>query len=278
MSAPTYAPRPKESGHWYDRHTRKLVETVTLKNGKTASPTLRHAREHGWLPGQTTITKCAAAQQLEAWKRKQAVMAALTLPRIPGETDEAFIARVEEDGAVQAQKAAEAGTAIHAAVQEYYTTGRVSGDPIMLEHVMGVQRVLDQTFSPELSWTPELCVVHATGYATKIDLCSPGLGPSPRPIILDFKTKEFGPDDVDGLYAYDDHEMQLAAGGVAMHGEREEGNVLDGTRAAIVFISRSHPGLSWPVAVNGGRLVRGWRMFQSLLTFWQIKNNYFPSW
>ena len=100
-------------------------------------------------------------------------------------------------------------------------------------------------------------------HATKIDLHRPG-------VILDFKTKDFGPDDTSRLEAYDEHAMQLAAGTVAAGKESP--------RAAIVYVSRSHPGLSWPVGVSIDELTRGWAMFQSLLAYWKLKNRYDSSW
>lgn len=263
MSAPTYAPRPKESGHWYDPRTRQLVETVPYsKKGTSGPPDLRHARKLGLVPGVTTITSCAAAWGLEKWKREQVLMAALTLPRAEGETDAAFITRVTADAETQAANARDAGTAIHAAIQQFYTDCELPADPVMAAHVRGAAEVVDNIFGSGI-WIPEMCVSHPTGYATKIDLHRPG-------VILDFKTKDFGPDDTSRLEAYDEHAMQLAAGTVAAGKESP--------RAAIVYVSRSHPGLSWPVGVSIDELTRGWAMFQSLLAYWKLKNRYDSSW
>lgn len=266
--APTYAPRPKESGHWYDPRTRQLVETVPYsKKGTSGPPDLRHARKLGLVPGVTTITSCAAAWGLEKWKREQVLMAALTLPRAEGESDAAFIARVTEDAEQQAANARDAGTAIHAAIQQFYTDCELPADPVMVAHVDGVRRLLEQTFG-EHPWQAEQCVAHPTGYATKIDLLV--RGHCPRPIIIDFKTKEFGPADTSRLEAYDEHAMQLAAGTVA------EG--MESPRAAIIYVSRSHPGLSWLVEVSTDELTRGWEMFKTLLAYWKLKNRYDSSW
>ena len=271
--APTYAPRPKESGHWYDPRTRQLVETVPYsKKGTSGPPDLRHARKLGLVPGQSTITKCAAAWGLENWKREQVLMAALTLPRRAGETDKQFIARVIEDSEAQGAADRAAGTAIHAAIQQHYTDGRFHPDPIMRAHVAGAHDMILQEWGPR-TWCPERCVSHTLGYATKVDLCSV----EPDPVILDFKSKDFSPDDVDGLSTYDDHAMQLAAGAVALAGPSDQ-EPLPNTRAAIVYVSRTHPGLSWPVEVVQADLHRGWEMFRLLLRFWQTKNRYDSRW
>jgi hypothetical protein len=268
VSAPTYAPRPKESGHWYDPRTRQLVETVPYsKKGTSGPPDLRHARKLGLVPGVTTITSCAAAWGLEKWKREQVLMAALTLPRAEGETDAAFIARVTEDSEQQAASARDAGTAIHAAIQQFYTDREWPDDPTMAAHVRGAVEAIDNTFGSGI-WIPEFCVSHPAGYATKIDLHRLDLY---RPgVILDFKSKDFGPGDTARLEAYDEHAMQLAAGTVAAG--------MESPRAAIIYVSRSHPGLSWPVGVSTDELTRGWEMFQALLAYWKLKNRYDSSW
>lgn len=267
MSAtPTYAAHAKESGHWYYRHTKQLVETVPYANGKMGPPDLRHARKLRLLPGVTTITKCAASFGLENWKRDQVLMAALTTTRAAGETDAHLVRRILDDSEQQASDAAKRGTAIHAAIQEYYTSGTFPTDSTMLEHVNGAAAAIRDVCGSR-AWTPELCVIHSSGYATKIDLCCDA-------IILDFKSKDFGPDDCAKLKTYRDHAMQLAAGMVAMAGPM----ALVHTKAAIIYVSRSYPGLSWPVAVGVADLRRGWEMFQALLAFWKADNKYDPSW
>jgi hypothetical protein len=60
-----------------------------------------------------------AKPSLEAWKIEQAVLAALTLPREPGEAIDAYARRVVCDMDAQVTEAAETGTAVHAACQEY---------------------------------------------------------------------------------------------------------------------------------------------------------------
>jgi hypothetical protein len=83
-------------------------------------------------------------------------------------------------------------------------------------------------------------------------------------IILDIKTKEFtDPDKVEG---YDDHLMQLAA--------YREGLNIRKARCANVFVSRSVPGLIKIIEWSDEDLHRGWRMFDSLLQFWQFKNDH----
>lgn len=276
MTQPTYAPRPKESGHWYDPRMRRLVETVPYaKPGTSGPPDLRHARKLGLVPGVTTITSCAAAWGLERWKREQVLMAALTATRTDGETDKSFIARIVEDSEAQAAEARDTGTAIHALVQAFYTDGTLpENNPVGMAHVQGVDDAIRNVWGERL-WTAEKCVSHSLGYATKVDLyCS---NPLSR-VIIDFKSKDFEPSDTANLATYDDHAMQLAAGAIASAGPHEGIRALDGIQAAIVYVSRTCPGLSWPVEVSELELRRGWQMFCALLEFWQAKNRYDSSW
>ena len=105
-----------ESGHWYSADGSPAYQ-IEAKNGNLRAVTLRDARKLNLYPSVTTIIRSAAAPGLEAWKTKQAVLAALTLPRQPEETDESFVGRVLVDGREQARKAAELGTNIHAAIE-----------------------------------------------------------------------------------------------------------------------------------------------------------------
>jgi hypothetical protein len=45
-------------------------------------------------------------------------------------------------------------------------------------------------------------------------------------------------------------------------------------RCANVFVSRTHPGLIKIVEWPEDELVKGWEMFQALLRFWKLKNNF----
>jgi hypothetical protein len=83
-------------------------------------------------------------------------------------------------------------------------------------------------------------------------------------IVLDAKSKEFGPDDK--VVAYDEHVMQLAA--------YRNGIGLPLARCANVFASVTHHGLIKVVEWTEEELVKGWEMFQCLLEFWKIKNSF----
>ncbi len=112
-----------ESTHWYDQ-AGKPAYTVIGKNGKERAATLRDARELKLYPSVTTIMGMAAKPALENWKIDQALMSALTLPRLADESLDAFMARAKQDAKDQSIRAAERGTEIHAQVEAGSLAGR----------------------------------------------------------------------------------------------------------------------------------------------------------
>lgn len=249
--------RASEGGHWYKPDGTPVYE-VPAKDGTMRPATLRDARKLGLFPGVTTIIRCAAAPGLEKWKQDQVLMAALTLPRVDGETSEQLCARILADSGEQARKARDRGTQIHAAIQGHYEGEAPSEE--LWPYVKGVSEAIEQNFVNR-DWTPECACAHPLGYGTKADLYCAG-------IVLDFKGSEFTEEEAPKLKTWDEHAMQLAATREALHMPKAE--------CAIVYVSRTVPGLCRVIHVDEPELGQGWLMFQGLLDYWQAKNNYFP--
>lgn len=249
--------RASEGQHWYDRDGTPRYEVADAK-GNMRPATLRDARKYGWYPGVTSIIKCAAAPGLERWKFEQGVLAALTLPRVDGETHEALLARIREDADAQARKARERGTQIHAAIQGHY-----DGEPPPEElwpYVAGVKEHIEANFPGRL-WVSEKPCAHVLGYGTKADLSS-------RNVVIDFKGSDFTENEVAKLRTWDEHHMQLAATRIALEKHNAD--------CAICYVSRTVPGLARIILVDEAELQQGWQMFKSLLEYWQAKNRYWP--
>ena len=245
-----------ESTHWYSRGGTPAY-TVKAKAGHDRSTTLADARKLGLVPSVTTIIKCAAAEGLERWKREQMMLAALTLPRLPGEPEEAFLKRVEQDSRETARKAAERGTAIHAAIQGHYEGEFPDTDT--LQYVLGAVRAVDGWLDLQ-PWKAEKSFACPMGFGGKVDLsCSIG--------VLDFKTKEF--DDPSSLRTWDEHAMQLSA--------YRHGLGMPSARCAIVYVSVTVPGLCKLIEIPEPDLQRGWKCFYSLLQYWKAKQNFDPA-
>lgn len=250
--------RAAESTHWYDRDGTPRYE-VRAKDGTMRPATLRDARKFGWYPGVTSIIKCAAAPGLESWKQNQVLLAALTLPRLAAENDEAFCARILKDSQEQARKARERGTEIHAAIQGHYEGSPPAAE--LLEYVQGVVAHIEANF-PGCEWVPERPCAHPLGYGTKADLSSPD-------VVLDFKGSEFTKEEAPTLKTWDEHAMQLAATRHALNRPN--------AACAIVYVSRNSPGIARLIRVDEPDLQRGWDMFRGLLNYWQAKAAYWPA-
>lgn len=263
------AAHPSSDGHWYDPKTLTQVVTVEGAKGQQVRPDIRHARKLGLYPGKTAIISQLAKPGLDKWKKRQAVLAALTLPRTDGELEDAWLERVYADADATAEKAAEEGTRRHAAVQTWYASQILVDEHA--EQVLAVRNLLDRTFGPKL-WYSERVVAHPIGAATKIDLdSSPGRAGNPMgpPIVLDIKSKEGDQAALDELKLYDENYMELALGVMSIE--------WNGATAAILYISRTHPTACRILECQQDKLEHGWQMFTALHRFWCVRNRYNPA-
>lgn len=248
-------PRASESQHWYTRDGVPRY-TVIGKNGKERNTTLRDARTESLVPSVTTVLNVAAKPALTAWLMNQVLMAALTLPKLPEESDDNYCKRVMQDSKEQGKAAANEGTDIHAAIQGYYD------GQVVRAHEQSVQGCVDrlQGHFGNKPWIAERSFGHELGFGGKCDLFT-NVGDG---IVVDVKSKEFSdPAKVD---AYDEHLMQLAAYRVGLGVPK--------ARCANVFVSRSVPGLAVVKEWDAEDIDRGWKMFAHLLSFWQLKNQH----
>jgi len=258
----TIIARSAESVHWY-RQDGGPQYTVEAKNGSQRPTTLKDARKMNLVPSVTTILKVSAKPALEAWKMEQMLLAALTLPRIEGETEQSLIARIVSDSKEQAKQAAERGTRVHESIESWY------GGNKAVPHVDIAKSFEEKVFDhfkthPFQQWNTERSFASELGFGGKIDLyCNPDEH-APNGIVLDAKTKAF--DEDDDVKGYDEHLMQLAAYRMGLN--------LPHARCANVFASVTNPGLVKVVEWSEEDLQRGWQMFQHLLGFWKLKNNF----
>ena len=250
---------PSESGHWYDRQGNPVYEVPSADGKKMVKPDIRHAKKLGLYPGTTTIIREAAKPGLERWKTQQAILSALTLPRLDGESLDSFAERALRDSGEQAKKAAERGTAIHGSIQGHYE-GQGCPDEYRV-FVASTVRAIHEKYG-DMGWTPEVSFSHPLGFGGKADLYTKW----ELSVVLDIKSKEFSEEqlaDKKFRLAWDEHAIQLAA--------YREGLELPKAVCANVFVSVNNPGLvhihEWPEE----ELKRGWRMFQALLDYWYAR-------
>lgn len=248
--------RSAESVHWY-RKDGTPQYTVKAKNGQDRPTTLRDARTMDLVPSVTTILKVMAKPGLEQWKLEQMLLAAMTLPRDPAESETDYIQRIVHDSKESARTAADRGTHIHESIESH-----LAGKTTPVEHrstVMAFHEEISAYFEVpfDYPWIVEAAFASPLGFGGKVDIHSTKV-----PIVIDTKTKDFGPHDK--VDAYDEHLMQLAA--------YRHGLEMPEARCANVFVSRTHPGVIRIIEWRPDDLARGWEMFKHLLEFWKLKN------
>ena len=249
----TIIARSAESVHWYGKDGSPQY-TVKAKDGSDRPTTLRDARKLDLVPSVTTILKVAAKPGLEAWKLEQMLLSALTLPRTQNEQEKDFIARIVADSKETAKQAAERGTRIHESVEKWLSGNHDVEHPVIAK---SVEDSINEYFGKQ-EWITEASFANY-GYGGKVDIYSKD---GEYGVILDVKSKEFGPDDE--VKAYDEHLIQLAA--------YANGLDIRFPRCANVFVSSTSQGLvdifEWSIEdVN-----RGVNMFNHLKEFWYLKN------
>ncbi len=237
-----------ESGHWYLPDGSPAYRTIG-KNGKERNTTVKDARGLGLLPSVTTIIGCAAKPALDVWKQQQAILAALTLPRLDGESEEDWLSRVVSDSKETAKQAAERGTHIHGIIESFYEGVYI---PELPPYVRAVESVINEHFGQQL-WVSEKSFAYG-GFGGKCDLVAKS------GFVVDFKTTE---KDLDKLDYYFDHQMQLAA--------YRQGFEMPNARCAIVYVNALQNKAKL-VEIPDADLRIGWNCFTHLLAFYRAKN------
>lgn len=240
-----------ESLHWYDRKGLPCY-TVKAKDGSDRPTTLRDARKLLLVPSVTAIIRCADRPGLTNWMIDQGILAALTLPRLENEPEADYLKRIKQDSREQARKAAEKGSAIHAAIQGHY-----EGIAPAEEYWPYLKGVLEVVKAHGNGWKAEQSFSHPLGFGGKVDLNNRG-------VVIDFKTKEF--DTTEDLRTWDEHAQQLAA--------YRHGLGMEKARCAIVYVSTTSPGLAKLIEIKEEELQKGWTCFYALLHYWQAKSGY----
>ena len=250
-----------ESGHWY-RPDGSPAYTITGKNGKERNTTVRDARALGLVPSVTTVCGLEAKPQLTRWLVNQAMLAAITLPRADGESDDQFMQRALDDSQQQTRQAANRGTHIHGLIERAMRDGRVEG--ISQEDAAIVVPVLDwieQTF-PGFHWYPERSFADPLGFGGKIDLFGTR---EDSAVVIDFKCKsgiQAKAKTADNM-AFDQHITQLAAYANGLGFPR--------ARCINLFIDADVPGCIVVKDWTQEESAAGWAAFECLLKLFKIR-------
>jgi hypothetical protein len=235
-----------ESGHWYAQDGSPAYRVIG-KNGVERNTRLTDARERGLVPSVTTISGLLAKPGLNNWLQQNVLLAALTLPRMEGESEENWLQRVMSDSKSTGRDAADRGTRLHGVLESFYE-GKLIEFP---NYVYRVNSVLETHFGPA-NWEAERSFSWG-GYGGKVDLIAEN-------IVVDFKSKE---GDLSKITPYHEQIMQLAAYRMGLNKPTARcANVYFTESGDVRLIEHSEQDLS-----------DAWECFQYLLAFYKKKNN-----
>jgi hypothetical protein len=235
-----------ESGHWYAQDGSPAYRIIG-KNGVERNTRLTDARERGLVPSVTTISGLLAKPGLNTWLQQQVLLAALTLPRAEGESEENWLQRVMSDSKSAGRDAADRGTRLHGVLESFYQ-GKLIEFP---NFVYKVNTALETHFGPA-NWEAERSF-SSGGYGGKVDLIAEN-------IVVDFKSKE---GDLSKVTPFHEQIMQLAAYRMGLNKPT--------ARCANVYFTEA--GDVKLIEHSEQDLVDAWECFQYLLAFYKKKNN-----
>lgn len=253
----------QENGHYYTQ-TGEPAHFVPKKDGSGNRPTtIADARKLNLLPSVTTVMRCLAKPALIDWIVQQNVLAAVTTPRLDGESLDDFVKRImDKDAKAETDAARDRGTEMHAALELLFQ-GR--GAEVASEILPWVQPAYE-AISKRGSMATIEAVVIGDGYAGKVDLQQ--LQNDGWLWLWDWKTTKKLPKE-----AYSEARLQLSAyaEAICVSGKLEPSQIRTGN----VYISTTEQG-KFVICEHGDWQETYERGFKPLLTLWQFLNQYTP--
>lgn len=239
------------------------MHSVPSAKGDLRPTTLRDARKLGLVPSVTNILGVIAKPELTAWLQEQAVMAALTLPRIAGESEDAFAKRVVADSQTMRDNAADFGTAFHRGAERVAESLEVDPAHPAAEWLLNYRYWFQERVAG-VRWTEKVLVNRALGYAGTADLLVDHLVHGP--VLVDFKTTKIRRGEK--AKPYKSWCYQLAAYRRALG---------QPVRCLNLIINSLEPSEPVEHLWSEDELVQGWAAFEAARRLWCIEKNYDPA-
>jgi hypothetical protein len=202
--------RKERATHWYMPDGTPFYD-VPRADGKGLRPArITDATKVGALRSVTNVLSVLGKPGLVNWQVEQGILAALTLPRRPDETDHDFAHRALADSEAQVSDAASAGTAIHDLAAEYLVNAKAPELPKQVNLLLPFMRWADANVARTI-YSEKVVANPAYYYAGRLDafveLKEGGYA------IIDLKTQEITEtkNGVPQGKFYDEWPMQLAA-------------------------------------------------------------------
>lgn len=179
----------ESASHWYLADRTPFHEVERADGKGLRSVTLRDAQKVRAYPSVTNVLSVLAKPGLDAWKQEQAILAALTLPRNDAEPLDDFARRVVGDMSEQVSKAADLGSAIHAAC-EVYAQSKALPESRDVARLFEPVREWFDTEVERIALVETVVAQHEFGYAGTVDLVAK-LKCTGDWAVVDFKTQRF---------------------------------------------------------------------------------------
>jgi len=250
---------PGSGGHWYHRLTGEPCHEVPRKDGNgMRKTTLADAKKMGCLlPSVTTVTNVLAAPALTVWLKRNAAIAAITTPRIDGESLDDFLDRVMAvDSESIGDAAKKLGSDVHDAIEK-----AIAGQPFSFDLAPFIAPTLEAVAAfGKVTATEKIML--AKRYAGRCDCICEG---DTTVTVIDFKTT--GASKLPAK-SYPEHRLQLAAYANIIETDKP-------IKTANIYISTARPG-EIKVCVN-----EDWQAdmaaFEKVVDLWAWSNSFsFP--
>jgi hypothetical protein len=249
-------------GHFYTQTAEPLYQVpVKSKPGQFRDTNIADARKLKLLPGCTDVIGVADKSDLTRWMINQVLDAAVEYRQHPDYVhlpDTAWKGKVYEKSKEIGERTRNRGNEIHEQFEKTFTDGKIYDKD--REFIEPVIQELHRLY-PKAVWISEKSYAHRLGYGCRLDLHSK----EGEIIVLDFKTKENK--ELAKVKLYDAHRMQLAA--------NREAAGIPNARCVNILISTTNP--QEPPRFHEweeDEIQTAWKMFQNLLSYWQLKNSY----
>jgi hypothetical protein len=160
--------RRERDSHWYHRNGDPCHTVMGKTTGLPRPTTVTDAKKMNLVPSVTNILGMKAKPALDVWKLDKAILAAIQLERMGGETDEMFASRIAEASEEETRKAAEWGTLLHEQIEHYNVNKVFSGTSEILQYVAGYEQWYRDNVIEVIS--AEQSCVSSKGYAGRLDI------------------------------------------------------------------------------------------------------------
>ena len=292
--------------HWYTADGVPFHEMNRADGNGTRPTTLRDARKLGLYCSVSELLGAFAKPGLIKWQIKKAINSALTLKRKAGESDEYFVNRILEDANAEVKAAADFGTGLHNAMEDYFKPSPQlrAGEkpkPIPVELLPYCNPVIEYINAKGFVFieTETIIVNHRFGFAGTLDVAfAYGPGAERMPVlaaardydelrklweagigigILDYKTRKTSA-GVE-VTAYDNQATQIVAYGATYFAtlfQVPEADVVKRLYGANVFISSTEKGRYHVEPYTPVNFEIEWLKLVFVSAIWRLQTSYAP--